>query len=234
MTIPCMICGGACGAVYERAVMDSNDRGVAHWIGGCKFPREEHERLARENFQRTLAAEKELDRIEEEQKKQEMERARLNEERAEARRAEERRQSMPKQHPAAEMVPSPPSSSLAFAYRAILRLRPGTRARLEATLAFVRASVDDARRGAEEARASLASAAYGEATSEAKSSVRFASRLDSAYAAVDPTAYASPGALCDALEDILARTWFDDAEEYPEVVVSRVRRAIAQARRRGA
>lgn len=31
----CPICDGRCGAIWQRAVIDSIDRGVAHWIGQC-------------------------------------------------------------------------------------------------------------------------------------------------------------------------------------------------------
>lgn len=41
----CVMCGGRCGARWERAVMDSNDRRRAHWIGGCGLPREEIDRI---------------------------------------------------------------------------------------------------------------------------------------------------------------------------------------------
>lgn len=35
---PCMRCGGRCGAVWRRAVMDSQDEGLAHWVGSCRLP----------------------------------------------------------------------------------------------------------------------------------------------------------------------------------------------------
>lgn len=31
----CPVCGGSCPAIWERAIMDSNDSGEAHWIGTC-------------------------------------------------------------------------------------------------------------------------------------------------------------------------------------------------------
>jgi len=33
----CMYCGGRCGARLERAVSDSNDSGIGHWLGRCKL-----------------------------------------------------------------------------------------------------------------------------------------------------------------------------------------------------
>jgi len=35
MDRPCPVCGGICGRVWRRAVMDSQDSGLAHWIGHC-------------------------------------------------------------------------------------------------------------------------------------------------------------------------------------------------------
>jgi hypothetical protein len=35
------MCVGACGAVWQRAVMDSNDVRRAHWHGACGLPQEE-------------------------------------------------------------------------------------------------------------------------------------------------------------------------------------------------
>lgn len=34
---PCPVCGGACGAVWSRAVIDSIDSGRAHWLGACRL-----------------------------------------------------------------------------------------------------------------------------------------------------------------------------------------------------
>lgn len=31
----CPVCSGRCGAIWRRAVMDSNDDGDAHWVGSC-------------------------------------------------------------------------------------------------------------------------------------------------------------------------------------------------------
>lgn len=39
LTRPCPVCGGACGAVWSRAVTDSHDAREAHWIGACAGPR---------------------------------------------------------------------------------------------------------------------------------------------------------------------------------------------------
>lgn len=35
MDIACLRCGGKCGERWQRAVMDSHDSGLAHWIGKC-------------------------------------------------------------------------------------------------------------------------------------------------------------------------------------------------------
>lgn len=32
---PCPHCDGVCGSLWSRAVLDSNDEGVPHWIGAC-------------------------------------------------------------------------------------------------------------------------------------------------------------------------------------------------------
>lgn len=31
----CPVCGGGCGAIWRRAVIDSNDDAEAHWVGSC-------------------------------------------------------------------------------------------------------------------------------------------------------------------------------------------------------
>jgi len=45
---PCPVCGGRCGARWERALFDSNDSGQGHWFGRCNLPRSEQE--ARRRF----------------------------------------------------------------------------------------------------------------------------------------------------------------------------------------
>lgn len=42
---PCLICGGRCGALWQRAVADSRDDNVAHWFGCCALPEEEQRAL---------------------------------------------------------------------------------------------------------------------------------------------------------------------------------------------
>jgi hypothetical protein len=37
MRRPCPVCGGRCGAIWERAVVDSMDEGEAHWVGSCRL-----------------------------------------------------------------------------------------------------------------------------------------------------------------------------------------------------
>jgi len=44
----CILCGGRCGSVYKRAVIDSWDTGEAHWIGGCKLPPSEKQKCMKE------------------------------------------------------------------------------------------------------------------------------------------------------------------------------------------
>ncbi|MEK9660762.1 MAG: hypothetical protein VW644_03340, partial [Alphaproteobacteria bacterium] len=34
-TSACPVCGGSCGIRWQRAPIDSADRGEAHWIGSC-------------------------------------------------------------------------------------------------------------------------------------------------------------------------------------------------------
>ena len=33
----CLVCEGACGATWKRAMLDSADTGEAHWIGSCHW-----------------------------------------------------------------------------------------------------------------------------------------------------------------------------------------------------
>jgi hypothetical protein len=35
MSRGCPLCQGRCGTIVQRAVIDSNDEGSAHWIGAC-------------------------------------------------------------------------------------------------------------------------------------------------------------------------------------------------------
>ncbi|WP_158279702.1 hypothetical protein [Coraliomargarita sinensis] len=35
LQVPCPDCSGTCGSMWDRAVLDSNDSGKAHWIGQC-------------------------------------------------------------------------------------------------------------------------------------------------------------------------------------------------------
>jgi hypothetical protein len=35
MTIQCPACQGACGSTWQRAAIDSNDSGSAHFYGNC-------------------------------------------------------------------------------------------------------------------------------------------------------------------------------------------------------
>jgi hypothetical protein len=37
LEIDCLICRGRCGSKWERAVLDSNDFGDAHWFGICRL-----------------------------------------------------------------------------------------------------------------------------------------------------------------------------------------------------
>jgi O-acetyl-ADP-ribose deacetylase (regulator of RNase III) len=32
---PCLICGGDCGRLWQRAISDSHDAGLGHWAGSC-------------------------------------------------------------------------------------------------------------------------------------------------------------------------------------------------------
>lgn len=47
MEIPCGVCLGACGGAFERAAMDSNDSGLAHFLGRCRDPRPMTEQIER-------------------------------------------------------------------------------------------------------------------------------------------------------------------------------------------
>lgn len=44
----CPVCNGQCGAEFSRAVLDSWDTGIAHWIGACRLPLEEQQKLMQE------------------------------------------------------------------------------------------------------------------------------------------------------------------------------------------
>lgn len=37
LTIPCPRCSGRCGSTWQRAVIDSNDSGTAHFYGHCEL-----------------------------------------------------------------------------------------------------------------------------------------------------------------------------------------------------
>ena len=37
----CLFCGARCGSRWSRAVLDSQDFGVAHWHGPCALPSDE-------------------------------------------------------------------------------------------------------------------------------------------------------------------------------------------------
>ncbi|MSP38633.1 MAG: hypothetical protein EXR70_09100 [Deltaproteobacteria bacterium] len=37
LEIACPVCSGKCGAVWMRAVMDSNDSGMGHFVGACRL-----------------------------------------------------------------------------------------------------------------------------------------------------------------------------------------------------
>jgi len=39
----CLLCDGRCGAVYERAPLDSVDFHMAHWIGACLLSKEKQQ-----------------------------------------------------------------------------------------------------------------------------------------------------------------------------------------------
>ena len=41
LTAPCLVCSGRCGALWERAVRDSNDTHLAHFFGSCTLPEDE-------------------------------------------------------------------------------------------------------------------------------------------------------------------------------------------------
>jgi hypothetical protein len=36
----CVVCGGICGNRWTKALMDTQDEGMAHWLGNCGLPRE--------------------------------------------------------------------------------------------------------------------------------------------------------------------------------------------------
>lgn len=42
---PCLICGGRCGAHWQRAVSDSKDTHLAHFFGRCRLPESEQQEI---------------------------------------------------------------------------------------------------------------------------------------------------------------------------------------------
>jgi hypothetical protein len=47
LQIACFVCGGRCGIMWNRAVMDSNDSAIGHWHGQCNLPEGERKKLMR-------------------------------------------------------------------------------------------------------------------------------------------------------------------------------------------
>lgn len=47
LTRHCIICDGKCGNTFDRAPLDSNDSGMAHWIGSCGLPKVEQLEIIR-------------------------------------------------------------------------------------------------------------------------------------------------------------------------------------------
>ena len=53
LEIDCPVCEGKCGAKWQRAVMDSQDFGLAHWFGSCRLtPQEQAAILQRQSHQK--------------------------------------------------------------------------------------------------------------------------------------------------------------------------------------
>jgi hypothetical protein len=50
MERPCLVCGGRCGARWQRALFDSQDENLAHWYGRCALPEEEQRALLSETL----------------------------------------------------------------------------------------------------------------------------------------------------------------------------------------
>lgn len=50
LATPCPICGGRCGARWQRALFDSQDENLAHWYGRCALPEEEQRALLSETL----------------------------------------------------------------------------------------------------------------------------------------------------------------------------------------
>jgi hypothetical protein len=50
----CSLCGGQCGAVFERAVVDSWDHAQAHWIGAGRLPEADKNRLLKAMLNKQL------------------------------------------------------------------------------------------------------------------------------------------------------------------------------------
>jgi hypothetical protein len=38
------VCGGECGERWKRAILDSHDARLAHWVGHCALPLDEQQR----------------------------------------------------------------------------------------------------------------------------------------------------------------------------------------------
>jgi hypothetical protein len=45
LDVLCLVCGGKCGARWQRAIIDSQDEDLANWFGTCALPKQEQRDL---------------------------------------------------------------------------------------------------------------------------------------------------------------------------------------------
>lgn len=227
LTTPCTICGGACGVVFEKAVMDSNDLGVCHYRGRCAFPTEEWPRLMRETSVRKAQEEAQSKAAEAEKEKTRLERQEQRDSGQQRFREAEAEAVARAAGPEQELLPSPRIRLASPFVRLGNLFRSERRRDLEAAHQSMLDVVREAKLAAERARADYATSGDHDLISQAKSSVRYAVRVEQAFARVAPTSFASVQSLAFAYADLLDRTRPDPAEEPPlpiyNVVVSKIK-----------
>ncbi|MBL8743307.1 MAG: hypothetical protein JNK04_19485 [Myxococcales bacterium] len=129
--------------------------------------------------------------------------------------------------PEQELLPSPRIRLASPFVRLGTLFRSERRRDLEAAHQSMLDVVREAKLAAERARADYATSGDHDLISQAKSSVRYAVRVEQAFARVAPTSFASVQSLAFAYADLLDRTRPDPAEEPPlpiyNVVVSKIK-----------
>lgn len=55
LEILCLICGGRCGSMWNRSILDSHDSGIGHWHGRCSLPPEDQAVIFAERAARSMS-----------------------------------------------------------------------------------------------------------------------------------------------------------------------------------